>query len=1652
MLNSKQQITISKFTNTLIIFALFLLYSCMPTASTGPRVDLNNSTETTGGKSPPAPNYQEPEFPLEGTFIQEGAIRSKTNISLPITFSDSFLIRGKVLSQYLRTLPVTTKLCLVGKYNYTTGTDRFLIMSAKSKTFTDLINKTTEFYLQVEPANDAANQNDCLGYNLTNALFNGASSPSAYFSFNQLCTNCTSSVTSSGLRLFFISGEEVPTVSVNSLILTLSGGSSTGANSCSEATACKARGYNCCLQGQCVNDGAVRPGAMTMSGFASAQEDVKLNPNRFVVYPQFYFVCETRPETTTGGSSGGGSTTDPNYAAAIRLMELKQLYDCLNKVDGEFSHCTLKFTQANESMPGNFSASTSGYNDDINFSTLNPNLATGDYANNIYKIVYAGQTLYEQAKTPLTVGTFGTSNDNLSVAQSVNLTATLPTNAQDANLYITYKIDGTCEKTGSTLAKCTKTYIQSSSDTKSSMWHDSSRTFLLPEYADTSVNASLIVKVSGTVVPEDSTSTWTKAQSPNRIIFVNSYPLYQNQTIEITYFVTSNAANLVKLKSAAQTSVNSMCTCTGSAKCNLKPLYDEKKTSIVNYECTYETNTTTEPPVNQTVYVSNKNIAHRYFDTNGVNYDEDYGSAPDQEGTAFSYTNNDVLKPNNVNQYVGFNEIYGSFAKSGTYVAKPAKMVKVKKDKLYDILVNSGVFSSCTTCGADYYSSLQKIFPQNFSGQGGGYSPDNYETKRQNNTSLYRADDLLYGRACFVPATMIPWTHSVGASPRDQRRARIAAQHFLFSNGYNRDWYGFDYGSLIGSFDGVSWFSIGNQRRIKATTGKLFLAVNGYVGDLNVDSNFNVTVSETTAFSSTIPDHDTLSDGAQCQKSHYCSNDNDCFRQLGYDYTCQSVSTITTNWPQFDSNAAELVGSSLRSLSSIVGGTNGQAKRCMYRGKGTPCLNNLDLASSNQNFNGSSSVGTLMCSPNSSCVSLNTLNRFNDRIARFANTPAAQNATGDPLLTTDTVGLGARIILRPMDYYGTKSVPASVKTTLNSHKVDSICIPGKDIATATDTYDLNAKHSANRIDTSDKLLGVGSTSSSIRTTRSLNACPATDAAGNNMQLFDLPMGDAVLNKFTISQNLSSNLLDLLPLRNQNIFSSTNGSQITAIGYQRNTCLRAPGASCFSDMECAPSEFVATKAKTANLASILNEAEAKYWEEGLVCGNPDFKHLSAGVKNPAFDLKKNFCCREFGKAHTVYTQMSFTSPYQWCDSAGNILVAGVNTNIDTPSRYSRVHTAYDKMTCNTLELPSKPFALSLASDTPANRMKQILGQYKTLDTVNERTCCTKHWVRSFSTENGGGHSFAKTKMQNIDKFMWRNISWAADDETSIVPAVNDDPFECDTNQYLNASCEIKSLLPAEEEKYLTWAGTLELIGIPQVAIKSNDQIYKLVSDTQGPIAAGSPLTDINNKKIISDVAVVGEDFSDASGLYYSAASYSKLNMESSDKNTMKKVFSENEFNCCVPSGQEVTDTTTSGQCCTGYVANSGGLRRCCMPDFTDITVYLNRYVSSEGRGLPDSAYDQQTGYIKDPGQVKLLAAQKNLCCSGNAMMGVAINQLSIPLTGNTYRPADSTTTSRRFNYRSDAVDNNAETGSIGSIFDAGVRWNNHVYCVPAGFGQ
>ena len=80
-------------------------------------------------------------------------------------------------------------------------------------------------------------------------------------------------------------------------------------------------------------------------------------------------------------------------------------------------------------------------------------------------------------------------------------------------------------------------------------------------------------------------------------------------------------------------------------------------------------------------------------------------------------------------------------------------------------------------------------------------------------------------------------------------------------------------------------------------------------------------------------------------------------------------------------------------------------------------------------------------------------------------------------------------------------------------------------------------------------------------------------------------------------------------------------------------------------------------------------------------------------------------------------------------------------------------------------------------------------------------------------------------------------------------------------------------------------------------------------------------------------------------------------------------------------------------------------------------------------------------------VEQMALKKNLCCSGEVARGIAIRTLPIPIVGGLW-VNDKTAWTKRFVYLSSSEDNNQTFGPLGSLFDKGIRWNDHVYCVSS----
>lgn len=1668
--------TISIFRLLAQLTILVGLSACMP-ESPAPRSDLSASGTTTTGSSGGGTS-SEVLATFNGetrNFIELGSTRVYDVQSIALESADSFLIWGENVQTRIKALPFTSKVCLLAEFK-NTNPSRVLVMSALRRrtilntqsTASGLVS-TVAYSWIVFPGDQQRNQTDCLTtgiVNTKNQIF--GTTTTLHYSLASVCSDCSNSPLSEGMRAHFDSGSVIPDLNISALKLRVQISTPQNGNGqgCSSNSVCAQIGFNCCLEGQCVKDGAIKTGVDTTStSFIQAWEDVQNNPTRFTIYPHFFYVCPTTIPTVPGDNDA----TDPAFASLKRFNEMRDLFDCLNPQFDEIGYCTKKFPNASVKIKSGVAADQvfTAALDDNNFSWANPLLNP----HSIYALRYGEQVLYQEdltgSNTPVVANSHSLTtggNGRIDQAQNVTVSKILPSNALDDTLIIKYKVDATCVKLSSALARCSKTYVQGrQSNPPRPSDHGSSSFFQLPHYADL-VSFMPIVKVGDNLIAQ-SDSTWRV--SGQGVLF--TMPVTTNQTVTISYYATpTNGINLDILttgRTLAQTRVNELCGCgvIGATNCNLAPVTQitGTTTSVTDYSCVYPPPPTPEPPLQQVVYVSAKTVPSRYYDINGAVWDNDSGaSAPAQEGIEFRYTNSDPLRPNNITSYVGFHEIYGSFNKQGGS-AKPPRMVNVKKDRIYDIFVDNGGFSSCDNCGNDPYSPILKLFPQSFSSRGGGYVPELRVSSRLKNTGLYRADDLLFGRACHVPATMLPWSHAENSSVATQRQRRLAAQHFMFANGYQRDWYGFDYGSLIGSFDGVTWFSIGNQRRIKASGSKLLLAVNGIIGDRTIDNNFKVVVSESISAvnSGSTVTHDTMSDGAECQKNHFCSNDNDCIAQLGYDYTCQNVSSITTPWPLFDTAGNETAGSQLRSLASIVGGVNGQARRCVYRGRGSPC--EINLNSLLNTYNGTNIVGYAACSPNNYCARVDGQARFNQSIARFASSPSAQNLLGT-LGTKDTVGLGSRIIGRPLDFYGNKAATSinsanwgftslvSLKDHLeNGANVDGLCVPGRDVNSSTYAEIHSRVPPTNDQEAADRMYGVGPAgkvnSLSPTNSKMLSMCPAVFSGTFTHHNPLANLTDSALMAESVRQNQSSSLLDMTEYSSLAIFNTNSGSPATSIGYQRNACLRAPGASCFTDMECAPSEFIANKMRTLpSWGSFANNpAEQAYWKEELICGNPQPKTLLNNTLNPTFDLKQNRCCRDNDKTMQVFTQ--FDGDTRFLNCSGNVpAITGVNIPVNSAQRNPRNNVVFDIASCNPPEASKTPALIAPTPRTdPAAAMdiQKILNQFETFDKMNERMCCTGNWVRSFAPENGGGHRWGPGRTQNIDRTIFAAWSWYHDQKFTTT-LDESQPMACSADNFGTMACEIRSLTDTQSRDYLNWIAQFELVGIPQALITiptSANGLEKLVleTDQSNLETQGKPLDKTINEGAIRDVT-------DGSNNYISAASYGKMDVNSG---RLKKVFSESEVNCCVPAGGTIPQSATANMCCTGTLTNEGGEARCCLDDFSDVTLYLNRYVSSEGRGLPASSYDAKTGYIKDPGQVFAIAQAKNLCCSGNIVQGNVIHDLFIPLQDGNRLPQAK---SRRFAYRTDAIDNNSETGSIGDIYDAGLRWNTHFYCAPADY--
>ncbi len=706
--------------------------------------------------------------------------------------------------------------------------------------------------------------------------------------------------------------------------------------------------------------------------------------------------------------------------------------------------------------------------------------------------------------------------------------------------------------------------------------------------------------------------------------------------------------------------------------------------------------------------------------------------------------------------------------------ARPAHKIDVEIDQTYIIMTTQGAYTPCPQCAKDSWFSAFSPFPNSLNGRGleaVGHTTerDNYST----NITLGNYEDTIFGRACFVPLTMLPYSHRPQSSNLiNQRKDRLSAQTAMWVNGYQRDWFGFNHGAVIGSFDGVKWFAVGGGRRVIATTKKLYLAINAPFADLADPTQFTISIT-TEDGNNFAADHDfdpELSTidarnnaGASCQRYHQCETDSDCVTQLGWEYMCANVSSFKTYIPSFGSESTERNLSITSSGFSKVlqsGTPPGTNKRCVYRGAGAPCIR--DYTDTNTIFSADSTMDRkrlFMCAPNFTCQELDDAT-FNDQVVREPNN-----------LFSVLYGKDADVLGRPKNYIrGTKTLPATAITNLIEnlslyHKNYStgtrfsqtqvgLCRPGK--STGFSSY-LDQHRNGDNSLRADFVSQVGSCDPAESGQTRTRSCPVFD-----MDRFDdadetEPNKDYGNYLFPTSSdnNDEKQQQNMCGKSAQNIskvsaFASieltASPSNFLSPALAEHACLRRAGSFCHTDLDCGPNKMHAEVVDQFDLNYFGGtNAEKKYWTEYLVCGQAEpLPFLSSNQFN-SYKLSENRCCREIGNELTMYTTLSTSTGTIQLDGDLKQLVTSLRTSVGphVDGRYSRYEDVNFSTSTSGIANDSTDKLIPLVN---VDSVPSPSFQWRTFQKTGRNSCCGGGFVRKFAD---GSHDWSKRDRFKFD---------------------------------------------------------------------------------------------------------------------------------------------------------------------------------------------------------------------------------------------------------------------------------------------------------------
>ena len=836
----------------------------------------------------------------------------------------------------------------------------------------------------------------------------------------------------------------------------------------------------------------------------------------------------------------------------------------------------------------------------------------------------------------------------------------------------------------------------------------------------------------------------------------------------------------------------------------------EETDEVTSYVCVTPTEENEDAPFQDLeISVSGRTAPHRFFDTtnNEINPSKDLpsGASGIQEGTEFSYLDTRYIFPQNGN--FNMNSLLGQMTTTLDQ-ARPAVTIDVEYDQKYLVSTLEGYYQPCTTCGTDSWYTNFTATP--YANDGVGAKAVGFTTRRDTyvtNRTFGNYEDTIFNRACYVPPTMLPFSHTAQDTDQNQRLARLETQAALYINGYQKDWYGFNRGALIGSFDGVTWFAVGKGRIVTATSTKLFLAINAPFADLASNTNHTVAVQEFDNTSTAAKyDYDpslslnasTQNEAGSCQAYHMCDTDSECISKLGWEYVCADVSNQQTKWPNFNATGALEVASDEKTgaiqdfLQQAGLPTGSGSKRCVYRGSGAPCRVNFDSISDE------GLRKNLTCAPNFYCASLSS-STFNTQVARF----------GRPLdeLTTSKnhiFGQDANVLGRPLHYLNTGSLSnlsADIQARIENNllEMDStgagdfgLCRPGKLLPSYQTSYTTNnwnpvVQHkSADTESRTDFISQIGGCNSALYTDMRYSSCPILDSDGNYVYTQDDFLDDNfylaesgfyydkeyIVERLGFSQNAcglesvsgsiaitASTTAD--EISNYSAFKSieakplSSSNIITEKTLARDACFRKAGAVCHTDLDCSPNRMMAGAIDLVSSTYFGNAAEKTYFEEYLICGQAMEEPSSDDDNFSSYSLANNRCCRPVGQTLTMYTEDSPNSPVSQLINTAKFGALNPNAS-DRYSRYSSVDATLNASTKLSNIIRPSANTDDLDGDNNLDNTVNITNtyQWQTIHNAAAKTCCGGSWVRKF---DDGGNDWSKKRL-SIDPTNFKCLNY------------------------------------------------------------------------------------------------------------------------------------------------------------------------------------------------------------------------------------------------------------------------------------------------------